>query len=178
MATHGLHGHALPYTLIVFYHDYITLFLLLSIGYFRENHGMLLLHQTAWQRELLAKFGEQCLLDATYNTSMCELLLFFLAVPTNFHYMPVAAFLLDKEDSNSIAEAIALIKANNPRWKPEVLLMDFDEREISGIELNFPGKVFKWSLFSVLVDKLKTCSRSITMPFLLMPLFLVSSGTH
>ena len=47
-----------------------------------------------------------CLLDATYKTTRYALPLFFLFVRTNVHYIVVATFLTQNEDSASIAEAL------------------------------------------------------------------------
>ena len=47
------------------------------------KHSLLFVHQSVWQRQLLAKYGNNlCLLDATYKTTKYALPLFFLAVKT------------------------------------------------------------------------------------------------
>ena len=52
-----------------------------------ENSGdaqfertFLWVHQTQWQKEMLAKYGNTTLLDATYQTTMYDLALFFITV--------------------------------------------------------------------------------------------------
>lgn len=101
----------------------------------------LFVHQTTWQRELLARYGnELCLLDATYRTSRYSLPLYFLVVPTNVNYMVVASFITETEDSVSISEALKIIRGWNSAWKPKYFLTDYAEEEISAIESTFHGK--------------------------------------
>ena len=48
-----------------------------------QSKKLLFVHQAAWQRRLLQRYGnESCLLDATYKTTRYALPLFFLAVKT------------------------------------------------------------------------------------------------
>ena len=59
-----------------------------------EDETFLYVHQTAWQKQLLCKYGqEQSLLDATYGLSPFTLSLSFLVVPTNVCYVTVATFI-------------------------------------------------------------------------------------
>ncbi|XP_056009107.1 uncharacterized protein LOC130051290 [Ostrea edulis] len=108
----------------------------------RQNvgvHKFLYVHQTPWQRQLLKRYGNEiCLLDATYRTTKYSLPLYFLCVPTNVNYMTVATFILETEDSFSIQEALSVIKAWNPDWKPAYFMCDYAEEEINSIESVFP----------------------------------------
>ena len=58
-----------------------------------DRKTLLFVHQTAWQRRLLQRYGNDvCLLDATYKTTKYALPLFFVAVKTNVDYQIVASF--------------------------------------------------------------------------------------
>jgi hypothetical protein len=60
--------------------------------------SLLFVHQTAWQRRLLAKYGNDlCLLDATYKTTRFAVPLFFLVVKTNVDYQVVGSFVTQGE---------------------------------------------------------------------------------
>ena len=105
----------------------------------------LFVHQTTWQRRLLSKYGNDiCLLDATYKTTRYALPLFFLAVKTNVDYQVVASFVLQDESTDSIKEALQVIKDWNPDWQPSFFMSDF--REIHAVEETFPGTT-KLSIF-------------------------------
>jgi MULE transposase domain len=101
--------------------------------------GLLLIHQTSWQRSLLAKYGCMCLLDATYKTTRYALPLFFLCVRTNVDYIVVAEFFSQYEDSQSIAEALEQIKLWNTEWIPKSFMVDCCEAEIKALETVFKG---------------------------------------
>ncbi|XP_062568783.1 uncharacterized protein LOC134230930, partial [Saccostrea cucullata] len=99
---------------------------------------LLYVYQTAWQRQLLNRYGNEiCLLDATYRTTRYTLPLYFLCVPTNVNYMTVATFIVETEDSVSIQEALSIIKSWNPNWKPAYFMCDYADEEISSIESSF-----------------------------------------
>jgi len=104
-----------------------------------SQNGLLLIHQTAWQQRLLAKYGSVCLLDATYKTTKYAVPLFFLCVKTNVDYCVVATFVTQFEDSSSIAEALQMINQWNPNWQAESFVVDFCDAEISALEQVFPG---------------------------------------
>lgn len=65
--------------------------------------------------------------------------LYFLCVPSYVNYMTVTTFILETEDSFSIQEALSIIKAWNPDWKPAHFMCDYAEEEISAIESVFTG---------------------------------------
>ena len=74
------------------------------------DHLFMFVHQSEQQRQLLHRYGDMVLLDATYKTSKYALPLFIMAVRTNVGYIPVAEFVVEEEDSRSIAEALGIIK--------------------------------------------------------------------
>ena len=51
----------------------------------------------------------------------------------------VATFILAKETTRNIAEALKMVSDWNSGWEPEFWLTDFDQREISALEKIFPG---------------------------------------
>jgi len=106
----------------------------------QPGKGLLFCHQTQWQQQLLLRYGaEICLLDATYKTSRYALPLFFVCVKTNVNYTVVASFVVQYEDTSSIAEALSLIQHWNPNWCPRNWMVDFCEAEINALESVFPG---------------------------------------
>eukprot|EP00117_Sycon_ciliatum_P030213 scpid77271/ scgid0065/ len=95
---------------------------------------LLLVHQEKWQQELMADFGELTLMDATYRTTCYDLALFFIVVYTNVGYIVVAEFCIQSERSEDIGEALAILKANNPTWRPKYFMTDYSEAEMLAIE--------------------------------------------
>lgn len=106
-----------------------------------DSKTLLFIHQSAWQRRLLQRYGnDMCLLDATYKTTRYSLPLFFLVVRTNVDYQVVGSFVVQNETSNSIKEALQLIKKENTDWSPKYFMTDNCEQEITALEDVFPGK--------------------------------------
>ncbi|CAH3106141.1 unnamed protein product, partial [Porites lobata] len=70
---------------------------------------LLFAHQTAWQKQLMIRYGNEItLLDATYKTMRYELPLFFLVVKTNVNYIVVGSFIIQRETTASIQEALGI----------------------------------------------------------------------
>lgn len=109
----------------------------------RKQEGRLLLvHQSVWQSRLLLKYGQDlAFLDATYKTTKYALPLFFIAVKTNVDYIIVASFVVQDETTESIQEALSIIKQWNPGWRPQNFMTDLCEEEINALESIFPGTV-------------------------------------
>ena len=101
--------------------------------------GLLLIYQSEWQKQLLAKYGSLCLMDATYRTTRYALPLFFLCVRTNVDYAVVATFVIQSEDTSSIIEALSIIKNWNENWKPNAFMVDCCEAEIKALDSVFTG---------------------------------------
>ena len=105
------------------------------------KHSLLFVHQSVWQRQLLAKYGNNlCLLDATYKTTKYALPLFFLAVKTNVDNQVVGSFVTQQETVAAIAEPLEIIRQWAPEWKPSYFMTDNCEQEIRALEDTFPGK--------------------------------------
>lgn len=83
--------------------------------------------------------NEICLLDATYKTTKYGLPLFFVVVPTNTSYQVIGTFMVSKETSSAIAEALTQLSAWNPGWKPSFWMTDYDAAERNAVETVFPG---------------------------------------
>ena len=105
------------------------------------QQSLLLVHQEQWQKELLAKYGNDIsLIDTTYKTTRYDIALFFICVKTNVGYAVVAEFVIQDETAEKIEEAI---KQWNPEWTPKFFMNDYSEAELLAIEKCFPGtKVF------------------------------------
>ena len=103
-----------------------------------------------WQRRLLERYGNDiCLLDATHKTTRYALPLFFLAVKTNVDYQVVGSFVTQDESTESVKEALAVIREWNPNWNPTFFMTDFSVQEITAIEETFPGQfLFLLDIFS------------------------------
>ena len=100
--------------------------------------GFLYVSQEKWQRELLIKYGNTLfLMDATYKTTKYSLPLFFNCVKTNVDYVVCAEFVLHKEDTDNITEALQILKQWNPTWYPKNAMTDFSEMEINAINTVF-----------------------------------------
>ena len=115
-----------------------------------ETKEFLYVHQTAWQKQMLNKYGNHLfLLDATYKTSRYSLPLFFLCVKTNVNYQIVGSFIIQRETQISIFEALQILSSWNPGWIPSNAMCDFSNEEIKAIEELFPGKLSAcfWSRF-------------------------------
>ena len=82
-----------------------------------------------------------CLLDATYKTTRYALPRFFLAVKSNVYYQVVASFVIQDESTDSIKEALQVLKQWNPEWKPSYFMTDFCEEEMTALEETFTGEI-------------------------------------
>lgn len=105
------------------------------------TQNLLFIHQTTWQKRLLARYGNEItLLDATYKTMRYELPLFFIVVKTNVNYLVVGSFIIQRETTASIEEALGILKCWNHSWEPKYFMTDFCHEEINAIENTFTGK--------------------------------------
>ena len=105
-----------------------------------DDEDIIFAHQTKDQRRLLERYGNEIsMLDATYKTTKYSLPLFFVVVKTNVDYQIVSSFVIKSETSDSIYEALSIIKSWNPTWNPSYFMVDFSEEEMSAIGKLFPG---------------------------------------
>ena len=61
-----------------------------------------------------------------------------LVVKTNVDYIPIAEFVTEDEVSETILEALEVVKNWNPDWNPSYFMSDFCEAQISAQETTFP----------------------------------------
>ena len=62
-----------------------------------------------------------------------------LLKPTLITPYIVGSFIVQDETTQSITEALTIIKQWNPQWKPSYFMTDLCEEEINSIETIFPG---------------------------------------
>ena len=104
----------------------------------KEEKSLLFVVQTQEQQRLLNRYGNDlCLLDATYKTTKYDIPLFFFCVKTKVKYEMLAAFVIQYETTNGIAEALSVIKDWNSNWSPSYFMTDFSEEKIGAIEQVF-----------------------------------------
>lgn len=105
-----------------------------------ECKKFMFVHQEEWQKDLLQRYGNHmAFLDATYKTSRFALPLFLLCVRTNCGYVPVAEFITEDETTDSITDALAVLKVWNPTWEPCHFMTDYSEAELKAIKEIFPS---------------------------------------
>ena len=105
-----------------------------------NSNSILFVYQTKWQQRLLNRYGnEMAFLDATYRTMKYALPLFFLVVKTNVDYQIVATFVCENECTETIKEALRIIKEWNPNFSPTYFMTDYSSEEIGAIENLFKG---------------------------------------
>lgn len=76
----------------------------------KENY-LLFVYLTSFQKHLIQRYGDGiCLFDSTYKTTKYTVPLFFICVQTNMGFQVVASFLLGKETTSLIHEALQIIK--------------------------------------------------------------------
>ena len=115
-----------------------------------QQNKLLFVHQTAWQRRLLNKYGKDiCLLDATYKTTRYALPLFFVAVKTNVDFQVVGSFVIENESTLSIKEALGVLLEWSPSWSPSCFMTDNCLQEIRAIEQTFPGTSISCATFQL-----------------------------
>ena len=116
-------------------------------------HSLLFVYQTHWQQHLLARYGNELVfLDATYRTSKYALPLFFLVVKTNVDYQIVATFVCESECTETIEEALSILKEWNPNFSPTLFMTDYSNEEIAAIESLFKG-ILSWFFFACCFQK-------------------------
>lgn len=112
---------------------------------YRKSDGLtepfLFCYQSDENEDMIISFGSVLLLDATYKTTQYSLPLFLLVIKTNVNYCPVGFFVVQNEDSKSIAEALSVFRSWNPNWLPQYILVDYSEAEINAINSTFQQQV-------------------------------------
>ena len=98
-------------------------------------------------KNMYERYGNHMiLLDATYKTTKYALPLFFVVVQTNVNFQVCCVIVLQEESTEMIAKALKIIKEWNPMVSPKYAFVDFDEREITSLEIVFERvKVFLYN---------------------------------
>ncbi len=76
----------------------------------KPEQFLLWVHQTEWQREILAKYGNTMTPSTTFD--------YFITVCTNDGYTVIAEFIVQTETAACIQEALHIVKKSNPIWNP------------------------------------------------------------
>ena len=95
-------------------------------------------------KNMYERYGNHMiLLDATYKTTKYALPLFFVVVQTNVNFQVCCVIVLQEESTEMIKKALKIFKEWNPMVSPKYAFVDFDEREITSLEIVFERvKVF------------------------------------
>jgi len=97
-------------------------------------------HMSLFQQKLLLRYGNKvCLIDATHNTTVYDMPLFMICVPTNSGYVVAASFLTTDCQAVSIEAGVRAIQTLCPDWKPQFVMSDYCEAQIAAVEAVFPG---------------------------------------
>eukprot|EP00983_Pelagomonas_calceolata_P077370 1153830-Pelagomonas_calceolata.AAC.1 len=99
------------------------------------GQDFLLVVQTSEQRRMLELYGNVAVgMDSTYKTTMWGFPMFLLSVVDNHgHGFPVAMFIVQREDSSTIAQALKLIKQWSLNWNPKNFMVDKSKAEENAI---------------------------------------------
>ncbi|RHZ80577.1 hypothetical protein Glove_134g166 [Diversispora epigaea] len=104
----------------------------------RSSHGFVFAHPN--QLEKLRHFGWLTLIDSTHKTNKYDWRLFTLYIRDNHGCWDVGAhFFVSKEDSDTVAEALKIIRRFVCSWKPRYFLSDQSNVEANGIAIAFSG---------------------------------------
>lgn len=104
-----------------------------------SQETFLFIHQNVQQQELLKRYGDMVLLDATYRTTKYALPLFLLDVRTNVWYRPIAEFICENETTATITEALNILKQCNQHWEPKYFMLDYWQQEYPALKHEFPN---------------------------------------
>ena len=104
----------------------------------RDGKTLLFVHQTTWQRQLLKRYADvHCMLVRRYILNHQvpppprPAPLFFVAVKTNVDYQIVASFVTHDETTESITEALGVLRLVGVLV---IFFTDLCEQEINAIE--------------------------------------------
>lgn len=104
-----------------------------------SQETFLFIHQNVQQQELLKRYRDMVLLDATYRTTKYALPLFLLVVRTNVGYKPIAEFICENETTAAITEALNILKQWNQHWEPQYFMLDYSQQEYQALKHVFPN---------------------------------------
>ena len=108
------------------------------------NGKIMFVYQSKEMKNMYERYGNHMiLLDATYKTTKYALPLFFVVVQTNVNFQVCCVIVLQEESTEMITKALKIFKGWNPMVSPKYAFVDFDDREITSLEIVFERvKVF------------------------------------
>jgi hypothetical protein len=117
-----------------------------NLWFFRAGNGpqgtqpMLLVHQTPFQQEMMAKYGGTIVgMDATYKTNLWGLPLVLIVIADNHgHGYPIACAFIQREEQGQLAEVLLQLRNWNPTFNPKFFSIDKSQPEINAIQNTFP----------------------------------------
>ncbi|RHZ58975.1 hypothetical protein Glove_366g25 [Diversispora epigaea] len=106
----------------------------------KSTNGFVFIHPN--QIPNLEKFGWLSLIDSTHKTNRYDYRLFTLYIRNGYGCWDVGAhFFVSNEDSDTISEALKIVRRFVRNWKPRYFLQDQSNIEEKSIKLVFPGLI-------------------------------------
>ena len=103
-----------------------------------SNGKMMFVYQSKEMKNMYKRYENQMiLLDATYKTTKYALPLFFVVIQTNVNFQVCCVIGLQEESNEMITKALKIFKEWNPMVSPKYAFVNFDEREITSLEIVF-----------------------------------------
>ena len=103
-----------------------------------SNGKMMFVYQSKEMKNMYKRYENQMiLLDATYKTTKYALPLFFVVIQTNVNFQVCCVIGLQEESNEMITKALKIFKEWNPMVSPKYAFVNFDEREITSLEIFF-----------------------------------------
>ena len=102
------------------------------------NGKMMFVYQSKEMKNMYKRYENQMiLLDATYKTTKYALPLLFVVIQTNVNFQVCCVIGLQEESNEMITKALKIFKEWNPMVSPKYAFVNFDEREITSLEIVF-----------------------------------------
>ena len=119
--------------------------LIIQITNLHAKQKRLFVHQTTSQQHLLNRYRNNiCFFDATYKTTRYSLPLFFVTLKTNVDYQVVGSFTIQAETTESMKEALHVLKKWTTLWNPKMFMVDNCDEETHAIEILFPIVLYRF----------------------------------
>ncbi|CAG8670227.1 6271_t:CDS:1, partial [Paraglomus brasilianum] len=113
-----------------------------QVNHFRvsshSTQGLVFVHSA--QLTKLRNYGWLTLIDSTHKTNKYDWCLFTLYIHDGYGCWDVGAhFFISREDGDTVAEAIKIIRSNCQHWMPRYILMNQSNVEANAIKKAFLG---------------------------------------
>jgi hypothetical protein len=103
-----------------------------------STQGLVFVHPA--QLTKLRNHGWLTLVDSTHKTNKYDWRLFTLYIRDSYGCWDVGAhFFVSREDGDTVAEAIRIVRSNCQHWMPRYVLMDQSNIEANAFKKAFPG---------------------------------------